>query len=422
MYTNVKQLNPGSLYCVYLGKNGNTLVQDFRYWSPPQELAEGFDVRELAEELAQSVISAVSERCCGGKVAVTLSGGLDSRLIMAAVPEEIECIGLTFGNTLNREMKTARRVCEVYNRQWFPLFRDKYFLERSLVEMVKLAGCEREWIHAHAVGFVEKIQETGADILFDGNGIDEFLKGFYAHDMVPVKRLGGILPTKYVKTRFDYENIINTFFKSHIKEDVIESRRARRKKFYNSNLDPNRTSMAEFLATYPHSQDDFCVTQRRVLPIRTCGADRRILEVGYKCPVTLKLGDQILFMACRKIYAKGCCIPSANDGVRPCSSHLSRLAQRGIRKLQDRTINVLEKFGKKPRIQHSWHDYQEYWDDSVLFKRMIQDYGAYLDEFDEKLFKGRGQDLLKRKDMDYRNGYRLLQIAIWRDAVNIYRL
>lgn len=423
MYSNVKELKPGSVHWVTLEENRSVQLRDFCYWFPPREAQAGFSVTELAEELEQSVISAVQDRCRSGKIAVSLSGGLDSRLIMATVPEEVECIGLTFGNnTRNREMKTAQRVVKVYNRQWFPLFRDEHFLERSLVKMTRLSGCESDWIDAHTAGFVEKIEEIGVDTLLDGNGIDEFLKCYHVKDMVPVKRLRGILPNRYVKVKFDYVNSISAFCKKNIREDAIEFMRARRSAFYNNNLDRNRTSMAELLATYPHSQDNFCIAERRLLPIRTCGADRRILDFGFKCPLTLKLGNQIFFMACRKIYAKGCRIPSANDGVRPCSNHLSRLVQRGIRKLQDRTINVLEKFGKEQRIQHSWHDYQKYWDDSVLFKRMSQDYSAYLDEFDEKLFKGRGQDLLKRKDMHWRNGYRLLQLAIWRDAIDDYSL
>ncbi|MHC4083582.1 MAG: asparagine synthase-related protein [Planctomycetota bacterium] len=422
MHRNVEELKPGSVHLVTFEEDRKVQVRDFCYWFPPREAPAGFSVTELAQELAQSVISAVQDRCCSGKVAVSLSGGLDSRLIMAAVPKEVECIGLTFGNTLNREMKTAQKVAKAYNREWFPLFRDEHFLERSLANMTRLSGCESEWIHAHAGEFEEKIREIGVDTLFDGNGIDEFLKGYHVKDIVPVKRLRGILPNSYQKINFDYVNNISTFCKSNIREDAIEFMRERRSVFYNNNLDRNRTSMAELLATYPHSQDYFCIEERRLLPIRTCGADRRILDFGFKCPATLKLDNQILFMACREIYAKGCRIPSANDGVRPCSGHLSRLAQRGIRKLQDGTINLLEKFGKESKVQYSWHDYQEYWDNSVLFRRMSQDYGAYLNEFDDKLFKGRGQDFLKRKGIDWRNGYRLLQLAVWRGTIDNYGL
>lgn len=421
MYSNVEELKPGSLHCVKPEENGSGQVRDFSYWSPPQELTEGFDATELAEELAQSLISAVSDRCCGGKTAVCLSGGLDSRLIMAAVPEELECIGLTFGDALNREMKTAQRVCKAYNRQWLPLFRGKYFLEDSLVSMVKLAGCEGDWLHAHTVGFVEKIEEVGIDTLFDGNGLDEFLKGCFTADMARVKRLGGILPAKYVKLEFDYKNIFSTFFESIIKEDVLESIRVRKRAFYNSNLDPNRTSWVERLSTYPISQSPFCLEERRLLPIRTCGADRRILDFGFKCPIELKLGAKIFTMAAKKIYGAGARIPNANDGVKPGSGHWSRLAQRAVRRVQDRTTSVWEKLGKKPQIQHSWYDYQKYWEESDKIVELIQEHGTNLDGFDEKLFKGHGRDLFKCEDLKWPSRFRLLQLAIWKGMVDDYK-
>lgn len=419
MYSNVEELEPGSLHCVKIEENGNILVHDFSYWSPPQELTEGFNVAELAEELEQLMISAVRERCNNGRIGVCLSGGLDSRLIMSAVPEELECVGLTFGDTLNREMKTAQRVSRVYNRQWFPLFRDKHFLENTIINMVNLAGCEGDWLNAHTVGFIEKIEEIGVDILLNGNGIDEFLKGLHA--IIRVKRLGGVLPTKYVKRRLGYGKIFSEFINSNIKKDVLELMRARRKGFYNHNVDRNRPITVEVLSTCPISQSCFCLVERRLLPIRTCAVDRRILDFGFKCPVTLKLGNQMLFMACGKIYGKGCSIPNANDGVRPGSGHWSRLVQRAVRKLQTGTTIVLEKLGKEERIQSSWHNYQKYWEQSDKIPELIHEYGPSLDEWDEKLFKERGRDLFECEDLKWSGRFRLLQLAIWKGMVDDYK-
>lgn len=424
MYTNVKQLNPGSLYCVHPEKSGRMRVQTFRYWSPPRELGEGFDIGEIAEELAQSITSAVKDRCGAGRVGVELSGGLDSRLISAAVPKEVECVALTFGYAMNRELKTARRVAKAYNRRWIPLFRDKEFLARCFIEAVRLAGCENEWMHAHGIGFVERIQEFGIEALIGGNGIDSFLKGYDAKDFVPVKRWGGLLAKRYVKIRFDYENAASPFWRTYLKQYVLQQMRARRREFYDDNLDPDRTSMAELLLNYPHSQNDcatFITVDRRLLPVRTCAADRRILDFAFKCPIELKLGNKVFFMAARRIYGSGLDVPSANDGVRPCSGHWWRLAQRAVRKLQDGATCVSERLGKEPRIQHSWHDYQKYWEESAKFGELIQEYGANLDQFNGYLFKGRGPDLRRRKDINWHYAFRLLQLAFWRSVVEACR-
>jgi len=433
MYTNVMELNPASLYYVNPGKNGNVRIQYYCYWSPPQELDDGCNVAELAQELRQSLVSAVRDRCSDGKIAVTLSGGLDSRLIMALIPQEVECIGLTFGDKLNREMRIAKKVAKAYNRQWFPLLRDEGFLERSLVRTVKLSGCENEWIHAHAIGLEEKIEQLGVDTIVGGNCVDQFVRGYDAKDMVVQKRFGGLLPKTYAKVEFDYENDwykkqgqidFSRFWRNNFVEEIREQMCARRKRFHDYNFDPNRTSMAELLLNYPSSQNfaaPSITAERRVLPLRTCGADRRILDFACKCPVTLKLGNRILFMACREIYGKGRRIPNASDGVRPCSTHWARLAQRAIRKFHRKGTDVLEKLGGKPRVQHSWQDYQTYWDESVRFKEMIKDYGLYLDQFDGRVFTGHGRDLLKRKDMHWNDSFRLLQLAVWRKVTDDFR-
>jgi hypothetical protein len=197
---------------------------------------------------------------------------------------------------------------------------------------------------------------------------------------------------------------------------------ARKKTFFYNNLEPNRTSLVERLSTYPISQSCFCLSERRLLPIRIFAADRRILDFGFKCPIELKLSGKIFMMAAKKIYGAGARIPNANDGVRPGSGHWSRLVQRAVRKLQDRTTSVLEKLGKKPQIQHSWSDYQKYWYQSDLIPKLISEHGPNLEELDEIMFKRNCRVLFKSEDLEWPISFRLLQLAIWKGIINNYKL
>jgi hypothetical protein len=81
----------------------------------------------------------------------------------------------------------------------------------------------------------------------------------------------------------------------------------------------------------------------------------------------------------------------------------------------------LEKLGQKPHIQHSWHDYQKYWEESDKIVELIQEHGTNLDGFDEKLFKGHGRDLFKCEDLKWPGRFRLLQLAIWKGIVDDYK-
>jgi len=155
--------------------------------------------------------------------------------------------------------------------------------------------------------------------------------------------------------------------------------------------------------------------------MRLVALDRRILDFNYKCPLELKLGGKVFLRATKNIYGPGGKLPSANDGVRPSSGHWSRLFQRAIRKSQDRTTKILEKLGKEPRVPGSWQDYQKYWRESEKLRELIRQYGANLDQFDGMLFKESGPELLENKDLYWRYGFRLLQLAVWLGIIGEYR-
>ena len=50
---------------------------------------------------------------------------------------------------------------------------------------------------------------------------------------------------------------------------------------------------------------------------------------------------------------------------------------------------MLARFGKEQKVQHSWHDYQRYWQESSVCNDLVARYGANLDRFDGVVFKGK---------------------------------
>jgi hypothetical protein len=425
IYQNVKELNPGRLFNIAL-KTGKAEIQDFIYWFPPKEMRQDYNENELCKELHDTFLSAIRERCDREKkVGVFLSGGQDSRLVMAAVPQDINCIGLTFFGRFNREAQTARKSAKCYNREWLPLLRNPEFLGNTVVDAVKFVGCEFEWVNAQTIGFAKDISKLNIYVILGGIQFDTYLKGYYAEDWFLEKRLGGLLPSKYKLKAYDPVKCLSIFWKETLKEEIVEQVYSRRKCTYNESLAQGRGSIAEWLILYPFSQDGtngWWSAERRILPVKLVAADRRLLDFAFKCPVELKLGGRLFVMAAKNICGPGLCIPSANDGVRLGSGHWSRLVQRAIRKFQDRTTSILEKLGKEPKIQHSWHDYQRYWRESEKLRELIHEYGANLEQFDGILFKESGRALLERKDIDWRSGFRLLQLAIWLGIKENYAL
>lgn len=427
MYENVEELKPGSLHCLSLShhENQRTAIRSVAYWSPPKELKKEYDENELAEELRSSFLSAVRDRCKQGKVAILLSGGLDSRLIMASVPTEVDCIGLTFCDYFNRETRTARKVAKCYNRAWYPLFRDKEYIADNIIKTINFTGCEYDWIHAHSVGFHEEINKHKINTLFNGAWVGCFLRAPLAEEFVRVNRLGGILPALYIRKPVEYVDRFTPFLLKEIKENMVERVRERRQNFFERTFQAGRGSVKEWLDENPITQrPEICCwnVERRLFPAKAVAADRRILNIAFKCPVELKLGDRIFVRAAMRLYGDGASIINANDGVRPGRGHLWRLLQRSVRKLQDSSNNILVKLGKKPRIQHSWHDYQRYWRESTKLNELIQEYGKNLERVEGTVFEGRSRELLECKNSHWSSSFRLLQLAIWLNVKKIYKL
>lgn len=421
MHRNVKQLNPASLYNIRLGKNKSPEMEDFPYWHPPQELSE-CDEEQLSEELRTALLEATQTRCKGEKIGVSMSGGLDSRLIMAAVPKSVECIGLTFCDELNREAQIAKKATECYGRQWFPILREDEYIGNILEKTVRFIGCEGPFVNAHAIGLVDEINKHSISSMLSGMNMDTFLKAYRAEDMVRVPRMWGILPPKYAEENIDLIGGFEDFWRENLKMSILTQLAERREIFFSKFADTKRSSLAEWLFLYPaFSGFASWPAERRLLLSRQVVLDRKLIDFCFKCPVRLKLGKRIFVKAVKEVYGRGARIPNAEDGVRPGSGHWSRLFQRAIQKLQSRTVSMLEKLGKEPKVQHSWHDYQKYWRESTKLRELIRDYGANLDQFDGILFKDSGLALLENKDLDWRYGFRLLQLAAWLGIIGEYR-
>jgi asparagine synthetase B (glutamine-hydrolysing) len=423
MHARVKELWPGAVHTLVPTADRVPCLEHASYWSPPAEIRQGGDATELAQTLRETFARAVADRCRQGPVGVALSGGLDSRLVMAAVPPEQECLGLTLCDTINREARTARKVSAAYGRPWQPLVRREDYVGDTLVDIARLVGFECGFVHAHLFGFVDQITAQ-VSVLFTGDLLDTLLRAYTARDFVRRPRLGGILPERYERIPFDYAHLPSDFNCRILRDDVLEQVIERSRSVCEASLHVERGSLAEWLKNYPFRHWVEVATwaaQRRVLPLRLVGADRRLLDFAFRCPVELKLGNRIFLKAARGLYAGALRVPCANDGVRPGSGHWSRLLQRALRKSQDGTVRLREKLGRKDPVQHSWHDYQRYWRESRTLAQLIGEYAASLAELEGELFRGSTTGLLQRGDLHWCEGFRLLQLAVWRGLVRGYQ-
>ncbi|MGZ4960924.1 MAG: asparagine synthase-related protein [Limisphaerales bacterium] len=423
IHRHVRELAPGTVALFSRQPDRAIRCQEFQYWVPPSELTGRIDQEELTREFLARWKNAVHARCDGDLLGIQLSGGLDSRMVMATIPREKTAVGLTLCDQINREARIARTVAQCYNREWRTLQRDPEYLGRTALDSIRLMGCEGEWQHAHCLGFAESIRSMGVDTVFSGLYMDNNFKGYYAKDIVRIGRLGGLLPAVYKTVSLDYSDQISPFCGEKVKTDFLDESLARRKRFYAGHFARNRSSQWEWLDGYPNSQasdNTGWVAERRVMRLRLPVMDRPLVELSFQIPATMKADGQFFEQAAARALGPGCRIPNANDGVRPGSSHWSRLAQRTIRKLQNKKRTTLARLGVKVEVPHSWHDFQTYWRESAALDQLRRDHGDNLQDFRE-VFKQDPLPQLHDKNLNCQFGYRFLQLAVWRSVMKQYR-
>ena len=148
-----------------------------KMWSGP------VDIDEVAEELGDRFIRAVARRSDPGhRVGVQLSGGLDSRAILAAMPERDKPISvLTFGRRGSADRKIAQRVAavrptvhhtfELNQHNWLPpRFRGVWLTDGQLNLM-----------HMHGVEAVDLMRQF-FDVYLGGFAGDLIIGGSFLRD------------------------------------------------------------------------------------------------------------------------------------------------------------------------------------------------------------------------------------------------
>jgi hypothetical protein len=156
--------------------------QKRHYWTFGDIKREPAPEREVHEEWARLWAQAVRQRTRPGTMPLLLSGGLDSRLLLAELRKQgTDVIGITFGDPDSADMKIARqcsRVAGIRHRplpltseNWWQGREDATWQTDGLVNLLDLhAIIAREEMHA---GSCLSQSNLAGDTLFGGSQLDE---------------------------------------------------------------------------------------------------------------------------------------------------------------------------------------------------------------------------------------------------------
>jgi asparagine synthase (glutamine-hydrolysing) len=138
------------------------------YWKMEYRPDYSHSRKEYSRLLAGAVYDAVNARLRGNhRMGLLLSGGLDSRIILAASRNTAAFETITIADRPNREVKTARKIAAAAgcDHHFIPRPADHY---ASLVDdAVRIGGGMFRFDHAHYIGLFDHMREL-CDILFHG--------------------------------------------------------------------------------------------------------------------------------------------------------------------------------------------------------------------------------------------------------------
>jgi asparagine synthase (glutamine-hydrolysing) len=378
-YEDIKVLPPATVLCYYEGNISFTPYWEMKY--KEEKHPERYYVNKLAKALKKSV----ARRTHGShRLGILLSGGLDSRTILAASDKQM---AFTYGNSEEQEVKIAKRIAKTKGCEHI-------FLEPSFDHFVNLLDKAVEigdgmycFRHAWVIGFFDQIREN-CDILLHGLFFDTFFKGFD----IPIKKI--TMCGKSVDIPFLEESPKSfTQFVSLIMENSLYNKskqlfvRSYSTSLKNSLLTSlNMLFVSEskirYLIRYfdkfifPSAFNDrlylFGLTLRQYTNERTISFDNDLFNLYLETPVRLRLNGRIFKKAIKRIDPNIASIPNANTGFSP---FMPELLEWGILIGRGVIRNIKQKFHLSPNMayQTPWPNYPEMIRHNDKLKKLIQE-------------------------------------------------
>ena len=183
MWRGVRELAPGALHEFRADRDAPEHTS--RSLWVPSEPQRYPSLKQLRAQLTEALQHAAKDITRGAqRVAVALSGGVDSRTVLALVPPEKRAGAITFVDYQNRECELARRVARLARVPHLTLVREPEFYARLPAREVALLGNMRTAMHAHGFAIADAGLADRFDLVLGGLCADTLLKGWFWPDSV----------------------------------------------------------------------------------------------------------------------------------------------------------------------------------------------------------------------------------------------
>jgi asparagine synthetase B (glutamine-hydrolysing) len=277
-----------------------------------------------------------------------LSGGLDSRTVLAATTRQITAF--TVGESQNREVRTAEAIARTKGCKFVFVKRETDHYVKNLEKAIDLSDGLYMFIHAHFINLLEQISNE-CDIIIHGCYLDNF-KGFGFPPQRTVKNLGKEIGHKRLGMRpsFHADHHLAKLSEEKLAQAILEDTRfanqtllhSPRRIFtplYSEQVTVHMNQAIRNLVKEAYERGanlsdvwDYIITWhvlskqrtylhlshiRAFMPERTMIFDNDLFDLYLEMPAEFKRDGKVYRKALKKLNPKIAVIPDANTGFNP---------------------------------------------------------------------------------------------------------
>ena len=303
-YTEIKTLDNGS-YCI-LDFNEKKIIKKKYFKVSPKPI---YNFNYLVNELSKALSKSIERRTINyfGKKAVFLSGGTDSRMILANSADP-NTDAITLYNQENHEIKITKKIAELLNKKHELIKRDKNYYLDSFDSSIQFNSGRSLPIDDHFLNLKnnEKIKKydtilTGcyADWLFKGIALDRKQLSLFFIGRLPLYKLKA----------FHY----NFFAKrTLLKEKYEKMIREREDQIFSDKRSHDKSEIGRIFPLFQEETSATRMTLQQFFSWDNIFSDNDVIKVYQQIPAKYKINSEVYDRAVSLILNKVKNVPHAN--------------------------------------------------------------------------------------------------------------
>jgi asparagine synthase (glutamine-hydrolysing) len=302
-----------------------------QYWEMNFQEGKGRSKKYYIDAFVDAFKTAVQRRTCDDhRYGILLSGGLDSRAVLAALNRQITAF--TLADFENNELKIAKEIAATTGCKHFFLKRELDHYPKIIDKSVEMGDGMFNFQHAHFTGFLNNISKE-TDILLHGYAFDILYKGCY----LPTRKLHlfGKTITFPIMGKLSDKTLLQSILKSRnslwdeepdrlFAKDLSRDFKHRLKESVAAILNESSNHANDcynkfdyFETHFPFKHFSFlnklCIAH--FMDERTIAYDNDLFNLYLEMPVELRFNAFTFKRALKKLNLKLAKIPNANTGL-----------------------------------------------------------------------------------------------------------